>query len=220
MSWRRMQTSVRARMVVFWSDICITQQSIHFYAIARNFWLSRGEELLKTPNVLSINLKCWFSVITLKLESLKPGYLVVQGNIYSVGQLECFKNNNIFQFLPTVRVIHNAGPCSGCKMPKYDMQQVFVPVASELGTSKLTKRLIFENTFSLTRFWNIKPKTAAHFINQPSGRAVTQPSHLPWSSGDDFRLSLTPISAGDRGSIPRGRDFFFAFLFSSIAHHH
>ncbi|KAJ5503176.1 Cation efflux protein [Penicillium fimorum] len=34
--------------------------------------------------------------------------------------------------------------------------------------------------------------------------------HLPWSSGDDFRLSLIPISAGDRGSIPRGRDFIFA----------
>jgi hypothetical protein len=25
-------------------------------------------------------------------------------------------------------------------------------------------------------------------------------------------LSLTPISAGDRGSIPRGRDFFFALV--------
>ncbi|KOS40294.1 hypothetical protein ACN38_g8862 [Penicillium nordicum] len=50
------------------------------------------------------------------------------------------------------------------------------------------------------------------FINQPSGRAVTRPSHLPWSSGDDFRLSLTPISAGDRGSIPRGRDFFLHFV--------
>jgi hypothetical protein len=50
-------------------------------------------------------------------------------------------------------------------------------------------------------------------INQPNGRAVTQPSHLPWSSGDDFRLSLTPISAGDRGSIPRGRDFFLHFFF-------
>ncbi|KAJ5490188.1 hypothetical protein N7453_011013 [Penicillium expansum] len=50
-------------------------------------------------------------------------------------------------------------------------------------------------------------------INQPSGRAVTRSSHLPWSSGDDFRLSLIPISAGDRGSIPRGRDFFFALFF-------
>ncbi|KAJ9489013.1 hypothetical protein VN97_g4257 [Penicillium thymicola] len=49
-------------------------------------------------------------------------------------------------------------------------------------------------------------------INQPSGRAVTRPSHLPWSSGDDFRLSLIPISAGDRGSIPRGRDFFLHFF--------
>ncbi|KAJ5486273.1 hypothetical protein N7530_000573 [Penicillium desertorum] len=39
-------------------------------------------------------------------------------------------------------------------------------------------------------------------INQPSGRAVTRPSHLPWSSGDDFRLSLILISAGDRvGSV-------------------
>ncbi|KAJ5373776.1 hypothetical protein N7517_005782 [Penicillium concentricum] len=37
-------------------------------------------------------------------------------------------------------------------------------------------------------------------------------SHLPWSSGDDFRLSLIPISAGDRGSIPRGRDFFFFLI--------
>ncbi|KAJ5260116.1 hypothetical protein N7497_011059 [Penicillium chrysogenum] len=52
---------------------------------------------------------------------------------------------------------------------------------------------------------------------QPSGRAVTQPSHLPWSSGDDFRLSLTPISAGDRGSIPRGRDFFL-HLFRPLWH--
>ncbi|KAJ5910466.1 hypothetical protein N7504_005109, partial [Penicillium tannophilum] len=41
----------------------------------------------------------------------------------------------------------------------------------------------------------------------PSGRAETRLSHLPWSSGHDFRLSLTPISAGDRGSIPRGRVF-------------
>ncbi|KUM57209.1 hypothetical protein ACN42_g9982 [Penicillium freii] len=49
-------------------------------------------------------------------------------------------------------------------------------------------------------------------INQPSGRAVTRPSHLPWSSGDDFRLSLKPISAGDRGSIPRGRDFFLHLI--------
>ena len=58
----------------------------------------------------------------------------------------------------------------------------------------------------------IMTQMASHFINQPSGRAVTQPSYLPWSSGDDFRLSLTPISAGDRGSIPRGRDFFFIFF--------
>jgi len=42
----------------------------------------------------------------------------------------------------------------------------------------------------------------------PSGRAVTRLIHLPWSSGHDFRLSLTPISAGDRGSIPRGRVLF------------
>ena len=56
-------------------------------------------------------------------------------------------------------------------------------------------------------------KPAHTSINQPSGRAVTQSSYLPWSSGDDFRLSLTPISAGDRGSIPRGRDFFFARTF-------
>ncbi|KAJ5302356.1 hypothetical protein N7508_007219 [Penicillium antarcticum] len=48
-------------------------------------------------------------------------------------------------------------------------------------------------------------KMAISFINQPSGRAVTRSFNLPWSSGDDFRLSLTPISAGDRGSIPRGR---------------
>ncbi|KAJ5865349.1 uncharacterized protein N7529_007265 [Penicillium soppii] len=39
-------------------------------------------------------------------------------------------------------------------------------------------------------------------INQPSGRAVTRPLYLPWSSGDDFRLSLTPISAGDRVCSP------------------
>ncbi|KAJ5794161.1 hypothetical protein N7457_000760 [Penicillium paradoxum] len=45
-----------------------------------------------------------------------------------------------------------------------------------------------------------KHKIAFTSINQPSGRAVTQPSHLPWSSGDDFRLSLTPISAGDRAT--------------------
>lgn len=50
-------------------------------------------------------------------------------------------------------------------------------------------------------------------INHPSGRAVTRLSHLPWSSGHDFRLSLTLISAGDRGSIPRGRDFFFFLTF-------
>jgi hypothetical protein len=56
----------------------------------------------------------------------------------------------------------------------------------------------------------IYPTSADIDINQPSGRAVTRPYHLPWSSGDDFRLSLKPISAGDRGSIPRGRDFFFA----------
>ncbi|KAJ5698905.1 hypothetical protein N7462_000910, partial [Penicillium macrosclerotiorum] len=50
----------------------------------------------------------------------------------------------------------------------------------------------------------------AIFLHQPapSGRAVTRLTHLPWSSGHDFRLSLTPISAGDRGSIPRGRVFF------------
>ncbi|KAJ9487804.1 hypothetical protein VN97_g5505 [Penicillium thymicola] len=56
-------------------------------------------------------------------------------------------------------------------------------------------------------------------INQPSGRAVTRPSHLPWSSGDDFRLSLTPISAGDRGSIPRGRDFFLHFILFYFVFH-
>ncbi|KAJ5173732.1 uncharacterized protein N7500_001663 [Penicillium coprophilum] len=52
------------------------------------------------------------------------------------------------------------------------------------------------------------------YINHSNGRAVTRP-HLPWSSGDDFRLSLKPISAGDRGSIPRGRDFFLNLLCSS-----
>lgn len=57
---------------------------------------------------------------------------------------------------------------------------------------------------------------AEHSINQPSGRAVTRSFNLPWSSGDDFRLSLKPISAGDRGSIPRGRVSFFnlQFLFA------
>ncbi|KAJ6092373.1 hypothetical protein N7467_004342 [Penicillium canescens] len=39
---------------------------------------------------------------------------------------------------------------------------------------------------------------AEYSINQPSGRAVTRSFNLPWSSGDDFRLSLKPISAGDR----------------------
>jgi len=47
----------------------------------------------------------------------------------------------------------------------------------------------------------------------PSGRAVTRPAHLPWSSGHDFRLSLTLRSAGDRGSIPRGRVFFGLFYY-------
>ncbi|KAJ5767042.1 uncharacterized protein N7511_004658 [Penicillium nucicola] len=54
---------------------------------------------------------------------------------------------------------------------------------------------------------------AVSSINQPSGRAVTRSFNLPWSSGDDFRLSLIPISAGDRGSIPRGRDSFLRLLF-------
>ena len=40
---------------------------------------------------------------------------------------------------------------------------------------------------------------------------VYSPIRLPWSSGHDFRLSLTPISAGDRGSIPRGRVSFCVF---------
>ena len=35
---------------------------------------------------------------------------------------------------------------------------------------------------------------------------------LPWSSGHDFRLSLTLRSAGDRGSIPRGRVSFLLLL--------
>ena len=39
---------------------------------------------------------------------------------------------------------------------------------------------------------------------------------LPWSSGHDFRLSLTPISAGDRGSIPRGRVSFLPLVGLSI----
>ncbi|KAJ5822671.1 hypothetical protein N7447_005011 [Penicillium robsamsonii] len=56
---------------------------------------------------------------------------------------------------------------------------------------------------------------AALSINHSNGRAVTQP-HLPWSSGDDFRLSLIPISAGDRGSIPRGRDIFLHFVSLSV----
>src|SRR3954451_25248220 len=51
-------------------------------------------------------------------------------------------------------------------------------------------------------------KMAKYYINQPSGRAVTRSFNLPWSSGDDFRLSLKLISAGDRGSIPRGRVSF------------
>ena len=40
---------------------------------------------------------------------------------------------------------------------------------------------------------------------------------LPWSSGHDFRLSLTPRSAGDRGSIPRGRVSFCLWTFD-VAH--
>ena len=51
------------------------------------------------------------------------------------------------------------------------------------------------------------------YINHSSGRAVTRLSFLPWSSGHDFRLSLTLRSAGDRGSIPRGRVSFFLFIF-------
>ncbi|KAJ5757348.1 uncharacterized protein N7511_006042 [Penicillium nucicola] len=58
---------------------------------------------------------------------------------------------------------------------------------------------------------------ARSFINQPSGRAVTRSFNLPWSSGDDFRLSLIPISAGDRGSIPRGRACFLLFTTGSVA---
>ncbi|KAJ5999373.1 hypothetical protein N7451_007183, partial [Penicillium sp. IBT 35674x] len=50
-------------------------------------------------------------------------------------------------------------------------------------------------------------KSRSRYQQTPSGRAETRLSHLPWSSGHDFRLSLTPISAGDRGSIPRGRVF-------------
>ena len=50
----------------------------------------------------------------------------------------------------------------------------------------------------------------------PSGRAVTQLTYLPWSSGHDFRLSLTLISAGDRGSIPRGRVLFCVLFLHSF----
>ena len=57
---------------------------------------------------------------------------------------------------------------------------------------------------------------AVYHVNQPSGRAVTRSFNLPWSSGDDFRLSLKPISAGDRGSIPRGR---VSFCTSFFVHH-
>jgi len=69
-------------------------------------------------------------------------------------------------------------------------------------------------------------KTEQRYITQidgmlhqpaPSGRAVTRLTCLPWSSGHDFRLSLTPISAGDRGSIPRGRVLFCtSFILTSI----
>ena len=60
-------------------------------------------------------------------------------------------------------------------------------------------------------------------INHANGRAETRLTHLPWSSGHDFRLSLPLISAGDRGSIPRGRDFFlldfcFAIIFVQLSH--
>ncbi|KAJ5241547.1 uncharacterized protein N7469_003138 [Penicillium citrinum] len=58
-----------------------------------------------------------------------------------------------------------------------------------------------------------EPKTFYFHQPAPSGRAVTRLTHLPWSSGHDFRLSLTPISAGDRGSIPRGRVSFCLFFF-------
>jgi hypothetical protein len=50
---------------------------------------------------------------------------------------------------------------------------------------------------------SLEVKTSLHRTTYPS---------LLISSGDDFRLSLIPISAGDRGSIPRGRDFFFALV--------
>ena len=46
----------------------------------------------------------------------------------------------------------------------------------------------------------------------PSGRAVTRLTHLPWSSGHDFRLSSN-TSAGDRGSIPRRRVLFFLHFY-------
>ncbi|KAF2116678.1 hypothetical protein BDV96DRAFT_572634 [Lophiotrema nucula] len=38
--------------------------------------------------------------------------------------------------------------------------------------------------------------------------------NLPWSSGHDFRLSSFVRSAGDRGSIPRGRVAFRCILFA------
>ena len=74
-------------------------------------------------------------------------------------------------------------------------------------------RNMFSISWTLSKAKSIMAQMASFLINQPSGRAATQPSYLPWSSGDDFRLSLKPISAGDRGSIPRGRDFFLIFGF-------
>ena len=46
----------------------------------------------------------------------------------------------------------------------------------------------------------------------PKWSSGNSTNRLPWSSGHDFRLSLKPSSAGDRGSIPRGRDFFFVIF--------
>ncbi|KAJ5709054.1 hypothetical protein N7493_010388, partial [Penicillium malachiteum] len=60
-----------------------------------------------------------------------------------------------------------------------------------------------------------KVKNVETDINQPKWSSGTRLSHLPWSSGHDFRLSLTPISAGDRGSIPRGR-VSFSELFTRV----
>ncbi len=49
-------------------------------------------------------------------------------------------------------------------------------------------------------------------VNQPSGRAVTQPSHLPWSSGDDFACHTDKRETGVRFSRER---FLCTFFFSA-----